>query len=613
MKLLETQLEKEKNPSIFYGFLWFLYLLPILATFGFIKILGVDVPIWADQWALVDLFEAIAEVNLPSVFGELWELNNNHRMIFPKLIFAATAFLSNWNIIYELYWSFGLATLSFFILYKLAELTTQTTSIFLFHTINLMTCLLMFSWVQYTNWLWGFQIALFLINFCVILASFILAYPPFNPQTKLKLAGILCIIASFSSAQGLVSWLALIPSILTVSATSPGQRIKRFILWLMLFCVSSFAYSIQYSSVPITEYYETVNYDSIWHKLRVYTHFFLNVVAAPLTKNSAVSLIFGLIIISCFVFLILRFWVQRPSILNPFRVVFFSESAPWLSIGLFSILCSLLMTISRADLGADYGLTTSRYTTHSILLLIAILHLFNLHLSLKEQNSTPQTLINKILAFSFSLGLITSLIWMRSSQSLTTAKTKFYQPSNISHTCLYLINYLDLENSQFFENSPANCFVSMVPTTVGLSQQVETLKKINFRKFAKDMPFVEEPSQVHGFISSPWTTEKTLTIPIGGSVRIDGWAVLPNQPKQPQLVFLSTNDNQSFFANAYVNLPSPDVVQFLNSEKYKNSRWDITFPSEDLTSGDNIIKAWVYDPKDRQFVKLAGEIQIYIQ
>jgi hypothetical protein len=613
MKLLETQLEKEKNPSIFYGFLWFLYLLPILATFGFIKILGVDVPIWADQWALVDLFEAIAEVNLPSVFGELWELNNNHRMIFPKLIFAATAFLSNWNIIYELYWSFGLATLSFFILYKLAELTTQTTSIFLFHTINLMTCLLMFSWVQYTNWLWGFQIALFLINFCVILASFILAYPPFNPQTKLKLAGILCIIASFSSAQGLVSWLALIPSILTVSATSPGQRIKRFILWLMLFCVSSFAYSIQYSSVPITEYYETVNYDSIWHKLRVYTHFFLNVVAAPLTKNSAVSLIFGLIIISCFVFLILRFWVQRPSILNPFRVVFFSESAPWLSIGLFSILCSLLMTIGRADLGADYGLTTSRYTTHSILLLIAILHLFNLHLSLKEQNSTSPTLLNKILAFSFSLGLITSLIWMRSSQSLTTAKTKFYQPSNISHTCLYLINYLDLENSQFFENSPANCFVSMVPTTVGLSQQVETLKKINFRKFAKDMPFVEEPSQVHGFISSPWTTEKTLTIPIGGSVRIDGWAVLPNQPKQPQLVFLSTNDNQSFFANAYINLGSPDVVQFLNSETYKNSRWDLTFSSENLTSGDNIIKAWVYDPKDRQFVKLAGEIQIYIQ
>lgn len=613
MKLLETQLEKEKNPSIFYGFLWFLYLLPILATFGFIKILGVDVPIWADQWALVDLFEAIAEVNLPSVFGELWELNNNHRMIFPKLIFAATAFLSNWNIIYELYWSFGLATLSFFVLYKLAELTTQTTSIFLFHTLNLMTCLLIFSWVQYTNWLWGFQIALYLINFCVILASFILAYPPLNPQTKLKLAAILCVIASFSSAQGLVSWLALIPSILTVSETSPGQRIKRFIFWFMLFGISCFAYSIQYSSVPITEYYETVNYDSILHKLRVYIHFFLNVVAAPLTENSAVSVIFGLIIISCFVFLILRFWVQRPSILNPFRVVFFSESAPWLSIGLFSILCSILMAIGRADLGADYGLTTSRYTTHSILLLIAILHLFNLHLSLKEQNSTPQTLLNKILAFSFSLGLITSFLWMRSSQSLTVAKTQFYQPSNISHTCLYLINYLDLENSQFFENSPANCFVSMVPTTVGLSQQVERLKKINFRNFAEDIPFVEEPSQVHGFISSPWTTEKTLTIPIGGSVRIDGWAVLPNQPKQPQLVFLSTNDNQSFFANAYINLGSPDVVQFLNSETYKNSRWDITFSSENLTSGDNIIKAWVYDPKDRQFVKLAGEIQIYIQ
>ncbi|EAW37413.1 hypothetical protein L8106_12975, partial [Lyngbya sp. PCC 8106] len=283
MKLLETQIEEAKNDSIFYKFIWILYLVPILSTFWLIKRYGVDVPVWVDQWSLVDLFEAISSIDLSSVLAELWELNNNHRMIFPKIIFAVTAFFSNWNIFYELYWSFSLALITFLLIYKLSEITNRTQSIFLFHATNIITCFLMFSWVQYSNWLWGFQIALYLINFCVILAIFIFAsFSKFNSRTKLKLAGFFCIIASFSSAQGLMSWLALIPSISTLEG-SPIQKTKRLFLWLTSFVFCSFIYSIQYNSIPVTEYYDIVIYNSIWDKFRVYIHFFFNVVAAPLT------------------------------------------------------------------------------------------------------------------------------------------------------------------------------------------------------------------------------------------------------------------------------------------------------------------------------------------
>ncbi|WP_413163666.1 hypothetical protein ACL6C3_29765 [Capilliphycus salinus ALCB114379] len=613
MKLVENHVNEEKNSLILDGLLWVLYLFPILATFWLIKRFGVNVPVWADQWALIDLFEAFGTFDFFSIFKELWELNNNHRMIFPKLIFAATAFFSNWNIFYELYWSFGLALISFFLVYKLAEITRTTPSIFLFHTTNIITCILMFSWVQYRNWLWGFQVALYLINFCVILTVFIFNLPSnWSEKRKLILAALLCIIASFSSAQGLMSWLAVIPSVLNLEGTY-REKIKRLILWLTSFLACGLIYSIGYKSVPISEDYDLLSYGSIGEQLRVYIQFFLNVLAAPLTGFSAVALIFGLILIGSFIFLFFHFWVERPEIRHPFKSSFIPESCPWISIGLFSILSAILMTIGRANYGAEYGLTTSRYTTHSLLLTFAVIHLFNLYFFRNNERLKLLNFSEKKLVYSFCLGLITSLIWVRSAQSLNVAKTLIYEPNQISQNCLYLINYLDVENSKFFQNSPQQCLTHMVPTTVGLSKQVERLQKINLRNFAEDISFVEQPNQIYGFISSPWTSENSFSVPTGGIVKIDGWAALPNQPKQPQLVFLSLNGRQSFFANAYVNLPSPDVVEFLNSKRYKNSRWEVTFDADNLNAGNNLIKAWVYNPKNREFVKLSGEIQVTVE
>lgn len=613
MKLRETQSEEDKKTYIIDGLIWILYLFPIIATFWLIKRFGVNVPIWVDQFALVDLFEAVANINVLSFFRELWELNNNHRMIFPKLIFAVTAFLSNWNIFYELYWSFGLALASFLVLYKISEITQKNTSIFLFHTINIITCFLVFSWVQYRNWLWGFQLALYLINFCVIIAVFILTNSEnFQSSTKLKLAGIFCGIASFSSAQGLMSWLALIPSILTVDG-SEKQKKKHITLWIFSFLICCLIYSIQYQATPITESYDTLTYDSIWGKLYVYIHFFLNVVAAPLTGSSAVAWIFGLIIVSLFTFLVFRFGIEQVSIFRPFRVTFIPESSPWISIGFFSILCGFLITIGRADFGVEYGLTTSRYTTHAILLVISVIHLLNIHL-FHCQNHLQQLKFNdRVLAYCFGLGLITSLIWVRATQSLDLAKTLVYQPTKVAEECLYLIDYMDVKESNFFDRSSESCLIVMTPQAVGLSDEAKRLQKINLRDFAEDISFVEEPDQVYGFISSPWTYKNSLTVPTAGIVEIDGWAVFPNQLQQPQLVFLSLNDRQSFFANAFINLPSPDVIEFLESEHYRNSRWEVSFSADNLSPGENEIKAWVFDPIERQFMKLSGQMKVTVE
>ncbi|WRH65144.1 MAG: hypothetical protein RSE13_14460 [Planktothrix sp. GU0601_MAG3] len=222
--------------------LWLMYLIPILGVTGFIITFGVNVPFY-DQWVLPDLFAKTAAGTLQ--FKDLFELHNNHRILFPRLIFIGLGFISSWNIKLELFLSLCLAIITFIFLYKISANSSKNQNYF-FHFTNLLTALIFFSLAQSENWLWGFQIAIFLINFCVILSCFILNNNKIQPKKKLLFAAILCLVASFSSAQGLMSWLALIPGVIVISE-SGHQRKKYLIFWIALFLLSSLIYSIGYT------------------------------------------------------------------------------------------------------------------------------------------------------------------------------------------------------------------------------------------------------------------------------------------------------------------------------------------------------------------------------
>ena len=74
----------------------------------------------------------------------------------------------------------------------------------------------------------------------------------------------------------------------------------------------------------------------------------------------------------------------------------------------------------------------------------------------------------------------------------------------------------------------------------------------------------------------------------------------------------SYGTNRSFFANAVVDLDSPDVAKALNSSRYSKVRWAVNIPSKSLPLGETVIKAWVYDPSSQQVVKLSGEPKVKV-
>ncbi|MEG3862358.1 hypothetical protein [Microcoleus sp. herbarium12] len=553
--------------------LFTLYLIPVVLLIGFVANFSVNVPI-DDEWRLASFFEKIAAGNV--TFNDFWALHSNHRIVFPKILIAVLAFASRWNINYQLCLSIAFAVATFIALYKLSSMQVKNPGDNLWHLANILTCILLCSLVQHENWLWGFQLAWFLVNFCFVSAVYALSSDrKLLPYLRIFIAAVFCFIASFSLAQGLLSWLAAIPAVVAVEGNAAQKR-KRLIVWMLLFAVTCAVYSIDYHPSRKTSIISLLN------KPLVVIDYFLSLLGSPIARSPFISPIVGLLIFASFLFLGFHFGRK----ISEHR-----EAVPWLSIGLFSVLSALFITVGRSEFGAIQAIESSRYTTNSILLLIAIVQLGQLFV----RETQVQLKRNYKFVYRGFAGLLIGIIIVNSQQAIAqTSSALIYKQG--AQDCLQLINYL--EPSDFFKNSPESCLRVLSKKTWLVRDGAVIIDKIGWRKFAKNVNFIADTKKVYGYLDQPQTGEKTF--------KAAGWAVFPDNRKQPNIVLLSVGDKQSFFANAYVNLDSPDIAKTLKSQLYNNARWAVDVSGGDWAIAQTKIKAWVYNPVDNQFVQLRG-------
>lgn len=551
--------------------LLFIYLIPVVVLLWFVASFGVNVPAW-DQWKLVAVFDKVATGK--ASFTDFFALHNEHRLVFPKLIFLSLAFLTKWDIRYELYLSIFLAGINFLILYKISSLSRNNNTDSSWHLANILTCILIFSLVQYENWLWGFQVAWLLINTCFTLAVLIIATS--KNSARLYLAAIPCLIASFSSAQGLLTWLAAIPLIASVHG-SFRQRGIRVVGWILLFAVTSFIYLIGYvkpSYHPSTLFFLT-------HPL-IGLEYLFTLLGTPLSNQPLTAIVVGLVILLSFLYLTLNFLKKSQYIQID------STAAPWISIGLFTLLFALMTTAGRAGFGVEQA-TASRYTTSAILLIISVIHLSRLFFSTNN--------------FNFIAGIIAGLIFTNSFHTIPQASLEQIQKQS-NTTCLELFN--------FIEPTLDSCLTKLYPFPNEMKEMVEGLERVGFRRFPKNLAFNTQPDKVHGYIDSPPTVATPTTINKSGSLNLGGWAVLRDSQEQPKLVLLSYGNQKSFFASAVVNQDSPDVAKALKSNRYNKVRWSVNISPKSLPLGVTALKAWVYNPATQQLIQLSGEPKIKV-
>ncbi len=575
----------EKNFWQNIGFIF--YFIPILILIIVVARFSVNLPLM-EQWLLVPFFEKVArgETN----FGDWFTQYNQNRLLFPQLIFTTLAFISRWDIKYELGFNIFLASLTYFGLYKIASRTQGN----LVDVAHILTSIFIFSLVQWQNWLWGWQLSTFLVNTCLVFAVLILTgASKLSGKIRLAIAAILCFIASFSTSQGLLTWLAVIPAIVLVDDQTTATKKKKLTWWLGTFLLTLIIYFIGYK-IPANL--------NIWAGIKdpfSSLIYFLALLGSPLLslgKSYGEAAFFGFIILLTLVNITLYFH-------RNFRSKF-SHLLPWICLGLFSLVFSLLTTLFRGDVDLSQVMD-SKYTTNNIFLLVAFVQISRLFIGLYPDK---RIVVAKSFYIFFAT-IITTIVVANSWLTITYIKND-QLTREAGKNCLEIVN-LFTENP---DESLQNSFKNIMPAPEKFKQNATILKKLKFHKFLSKIELIDNPPQGHGFLDINVSHQKVLVVENNNKpIPLGGWAVLPDNPHNPNLVVFSDHDNKPFFAIALITLDRPDVAKALGSNRFTKSGWGVSVLPKYLPKGESTIKAWVYDQDHHNFVKLVDEQKVVIK
>ena len=253
-----------------------------------------------DQWnSPGGLFIEIQKGKL--TFGDWIGQHNESRLLVYRLIAVPLAFLTHWDVRYEIVIIFLAAcgiSLSFFRLIQLTCNRNIIVQLLLVFGINL----LIFSPIQVDgsgNWLMGIQVIMFLVVLCIALCVLI-SHSKLNLWVKFLSCVILSLVSTFSFANGMLCWLVVLPPLIILSVSSWQEIFKRrniFFAWLACFAFTLYIYFRDYTKVPLA----SSPIESLTHPFRSFA-FFISLLGSPLGfRNLLASQTVGLILLLIFI------------------------------------------------------------------------------------------------------------------------------------------------------------------------------------------------------------------------------------------------------------------------------------------------------------------------
>jgi hypothetical protein len=311
----------------------------------------VDVPFW-DQWNFVPLLGKSFEGGIS--FGDLWALHNEHRLFFPRLIMLGLAHLSGYNISYELALNILLAAAIFFLVLRRAKKVFSLLGSPGFPWVAPILSLLAFSLHQGENWVWGWQVQIFLNVLAVVAGFMILASPEFK-WINLFGGGVCGVVAAYSYANGLAYWLLGFFCLLLVSYSSTRTKLKALAAWLGLTTVIFISYFFRFH--PASPSGEPLSYFAM--HLWEYIKYILKYLGAPIITYQAYALFFGILCLSLFG-LTVRAFARKYGIA-------FAAMLPFLLLSLYAVASAALTGIGRVGFGTAQA-TSYRYVTFANLI-----------------------------------------------------------------------------------------------------------------------------------------------------------------------------------------------------------------------------------------------------
>ena len=334
-----------------------IFVLAAIYIFAYIVTFGVNVP-FMDEWGLAPL--VVAAKRHEPLWAYLWGQNNEHRLVFPRLIWALTLPASHFNSFIGMFLSAGCGLVT---LGSLAIVETRLRgtgepdqrSVWAL----LLAAALLFSPVHFDTYLWAFQFAFMAVQCFGCAAIAVLAGARFQPAVRFAAAAGLCVLASFSSAHGLLSWGAALP-VLLLSDSFRWRRIWA-VSWCLLAIATGWIYSLGF--VRRAEWGLPDIFFCLRHPMAGF-RFVMCLIGAPLAQGFAggttrLAFWIGLLLT---VALCLALWFRRHSK---------EQVLPVACMAIYGFLICIAIAIGRGAWGDWLAASQSRYMCAGVLVDVA--------------------------------------------------------------------------------------------------------------------------------------------------------------------------------------------------------------------------------------------------
>ncbi len=557
---------------------------PLLVAWAIIEY-GVDLVDW-DQWEVAGFFEKAARGSLS--LGDLFAQQAEYRQFFPNLIFVGLGWLTRWNIKAEMFVSLALACLVALNLCRLTHLTAGGDASRRM-LLTLVSSLLIFSPAQFENWLLGEQIIYFMPIACLT-TGLRVAYAGAGRPAAYVVCAVLSTVGTFSSANGIICWLVL-PVVLFPPLRQRGRRYVYYAAWALGFSLNLAAYLYGYHKPP----YTPSPSESLHHPAEG-ALFFFALLGAPLATShrlmpvaASVGALAALLFIASCLY----------SLKSATDRALAERAAGWVSLGAYSFLTALVVTVSRLGYGT-YQSLNSRYTTFSLYLLVSLCHLTPIiidDLRVKGRAARVGNFARRLTPVAFSVIVLLHLFNSAASlRQMAWMKTRRLQ----AKACLLFINA-----------APDKCLGVGFP---GMDVLRPRAKAIN------DLGFLRPPlitSNRVGAIAS--STEAAfgrfdnLKEAHDGVLTATGWACLPGRGRPADAVLLAYAEDSGepvIFAMAQMRAGPPSLSALLGKIDSDTCRWEKSISPGEAPAFPMRLSAWAFDATEGKAHKLAGGYNI---
>lgn len=570
---------------------WVLFLIAILPIAVIIRLIdeyGVNVP-YGDEWSLIPLFSKWNDHQL--TFADLFRQHNEHRILVPKLIYLAFAQLTHWNVRAEMFFSVLLCcgtSAGIYVLLKRTVPGSAQKHLLLWTLCNI----LIFAPVQAENWLWGFQLQVFIPTFCLV-ASLVVLGSKLHPVVKFIAACLLVVLATFSFGGGILLW-----PVIALYLVLHEKNKRWLVAWSVIFALIAVFFFLGYQRQPVLGPETGDPLDYVFH--------FFEFNGVALTRS---SLTFGagisaaIVGASAVLLFLAACWF---SLKSPGEVR--RASAPWLALGVYAIASALLAAYTRVSTGPVQALS-SRYASISVNLYLALIALVAIASHYARAHESP-TKFSKL--FASSQAPVFAAILTLSVLSFSAALDHF--------VILHRIRIDGLANLQFCKViAPSDKLRNALLIRADLPaiiQNVDLLDRLHFLHPPVRRSAILRDAENRPQRSTPEFGRCTDVVQKSPNMfEISGWSFLPQEQRPSPCVVLAclSEGNWTAFALSDVRETRPSVAKEMKSRKYFEAGWRKTISRNDLPNGATMISAWALDAAAGEVYKLPGDFVLPTQ